>query len=276
MTKKTKHFYDDYDELFLEPTVKPLQKNLKQVKIKSDISKKRRVLITGSIILGLLLIASFSFLLMGRTGQTGIQDVTEVTEYPRPLQEAGVKATGEKDFSLPLAATFEKGIFTLNRGYQLEIKGDCDIELADTSMSVLPSDSDFPLSKRIADISFYDKRDYAGSGDLEFSEDLVATFAVYGDFNQRSNFFKTFQEESIGDVQAGYVLEYERDAFGDNVKISKYYLFPDGTGIKIERYRDYNDEDEKRIKSDISLQQLTTAYPNSMKSLAENVIFSQN
>ena len=156
-------------------------------------------------------------------------DYSASSEDVYPLKEAGLTTTGPVDLEKPLKVTIEQNKLLFNQGYQIEIIGDADIETSGgKNFLILPSTEEYPDTKYLGNISFYEKRDYYTSAGMYLSGNLVNSLSDYLDTSKE--FIKAYPIDKIADVQTGYILK-RNQGYTD---ISKYYLFKDGTGFELE------------------------------------------
>ncbi len=82
----------------------------------------------------------------------------------------------------------KKNKLLFNQGYQIEIIGDADIETSGGKRTflILPSTEEYPDTKYLGNISFYEKRDYYTSAGMYLSGNLVNSLSDYLDTSKKS------------------------------------------------------------------------------------------
>ncbi|MGL9913827.1 hypothetical protein IGI95_001196 [Enterococcus sp. DIV0784] len=236
---KQKNFYDTYDALFQKPkwsffpvtrtdTVKQLPNPNKKV-VKPQTKKKKKQKKNKKIIWIGIAVAIGFIVYIDLAEKDDYWDYSASSEDVYPLKEAGLTTTGPVDLEKPLKVTIEENKLLFNQGYQIEIIGDADIETSGgKNFLILPSTEEYPDTKYLGNISFYEKRDYYTSAGMYLSGNLVNSLSDYLDTSKE--FIKAYPIDKIADVQTGYILK-RNQGYTD---ISKYYLFKDGTGFELE------------------------------------------
>ncbi|MBV7389827.1 hypothetical protein [Enterococcus alishanensis] len=287
---KKKKFFDEYDELFVraeggdknslkpkkkvaesKPKIKPAlkpNKKAKSTKNRKKVSNKFKTIGIGIVCLVIFLgyygLKKIDSPLLG-------SDTSFESKSIKPLKIAGIKATEEIDYSLPLAVTEEENGFTFNRGYQLEIKGDWDNEDPEGDKAVLPSKEDYVYSKEVANLKFYDGRDFSRSAQIEISGNITKSFSSW--LSDRRDFTKVYPQEKIDGIMTGYIIEceyYENSSYGN---IYRYFVFPDGTGIQIRTSVGYDVKLD--LTPDSTFSEFKKVLAIDYKFLSEDFVFSK-
>lgn len=287
---KKKNFYDEYDELFvrgedksksslktkkrgteLKPKAMPKPKPKPKKKAKAKKNKLDNKLKTAIGVM-VCVIALVGYLGMKISESTWFDaNSSDEPKEVYALKDAGIKATSEIDYSLPLAVTVTEDGLTFNRGYQLEIKGDWDYEDPEQDKAVLPSKEEYVSSNTVANLKFYEGRDYSRFVTIKISGNLPNSYSNW--LNDRRDFFKAYPQEQIGDVMTGYVMEYNYYEDSPYGEICRYFVFPDGTGIEIRFSVDY--EIELDLTSDSNFSEFKRVLADDYRFLSEDFIFSK-
>lgn len=299
--EKKKQFYEEYDALFIKPkppkkkkrpflslwqrankapvlsTKKQAQQpskknsNLNRRTHTQTISKKWAIILPIGLFLMILVIvyASNHSEIFSDDYEDDYSDYVDVY----PLQEAGIKRTGTVDVSQPLVATLDDPTIYFNKGYKIEIKGDVDIEQHEEELSVLPTNGDYPSITSIASLSFYSGRDYLRSVNMSMSGNLAASISRYLQVSKGDDLFsKAYPQESLDDVQTGYVVNYEKESSYIYLSIQRYFMFPDGTGVWLETYSTSDQETE--LTPDDSFKEIKKAYREDFEFLEDNFLLT--
>lgn len=293
---KKKRFYDEYDALFTKPnarvkiqegsfatTVGKLKSELSSAAVakkgkpnrknRSVNKKNKRFVWTGIIVAAVLVMMG----IYGSTLPDDYDDEYDEDRYTdiRPLQDAGLKRTGTIDLSQPLVISVDEKTLHFNKGYSLEIKGDVDIENLTEELSVLPTDKEYPTVESIAWVKFYSGREYLRGANIGMSGNLIVSMYDYLDNREKATTFtKAYPVADIGDVQTGYVVDYDGDEEYVYVGIQRYFIFPDGTGIWLETNSDILDRIE--LHPDDSFETIKKAYSEDFKFLEDSFLFTQD
>lgn len=295
MSKKEKPFYATYDDLFSKPALfqkqerqmqhykkntakvqlnnqaKPSKKNQKRsTKKKKEEKAFSKTKLVGSVCI-LLVIAFFAI----KGGETNsILPTEHIDEYEEvyPLKEVVKDETLEKDFSKPLMLTINDHTIVTNRGYELEILGDSDIEIQKEELSILPTNSEYTGYTYAAYISFYNNRQFDRSVSVFLSGNsmngLNESF-----IKNKNSFSKAYLEDDIGDVKNGYVVTYEVGQYSKTT-IARFFIFPDGTGVWTSL--DIYDDKQPKLTSDNTLKELKEILNPVFTFMDENFVFKQS
>ncbi|MGX7149964.1 hypothetical protein [Enterococcus ureasiticus] len=292
MNKKDKNFYDTYDTLFSKPPFfKPKKENNMQnykkyiPKLKQEKLQKKKVLGKSSLsrskakpkknswkkklVVCVVLFLPIAFFVIKEKNLAPVlySEYLDVT----PLKEAGIKGTGDKDFSKPLMLNVDDHTILTNRGYELEVLGDSDLEIQKEELSVLPTNNEYADYFSTAYISFYSERRFQRSVSLRLSENVINSLTESFIKNKRS-FSKAYLEKEIGDVQNGYVVTYVKSPYPE-ITICRFFIFPDETGIWI----DLNslEDDHEELTEEKTLEEFKEILSDDFAFIEKNFVFKK-
>lgn len=268
MSKQKKTFHDEYDRLFIKPTLQKVKKtsaknNKRGYQHQKKVNQIGSWLIVFVVILFLLSLKPWKWLATSSGASGEYLDIY-------PLQDVNLKVTGEQNLTTPLVVTQESHTFLTSKGYQIEVTGDADFERGDSELSLLPTQEDYPDERTVATLSFYEGDYYQGSATITMSANLLKSTEFYLEKGNGS-FAKAYPQADLADdIQTGYILEYDVSDAYIFPDIYQYYLFSDGTGLRIEVTPD---EDEAKLTKASDLTAVKKAYPSAFTSLKENFRF---
>lgn len=250
---KKKNFDDEYNQLFMKPTRKKLISSKSFAgKILTRQPGDRRIKTSWVIILFL----STVILYFGRFYLLGLlQGNNEDSQEVYPLKEADIRQDGVIDLSKPLVATLDNHVMNFNRGYQLEILGEADIQRSSKELSVLPTKDEYVYDKEAADITFYKEQNLDRISEIAISGNLIKS-ETDSISNNETDFIKAYPQTNVRDIKQGYIVDYSKDSGIIFTTIKKYYIFSDGTGFTIELHSD----NEKKLNKKSSLKDVQQKY----------------
>lgn len=231
---KAEKFYDFFNELFDKPEVTSKEKNPKIETIK-------RSLIYGVIGVLILIAVVFSRKYNERTmttTETSVEmDGQFVDMYPLKINEITKAIESDIDKSKLLELELQDQILKTNRGYQLEVTGELkNMSREKNDWSRIPSLDNRDGNSVLFQIELKNRDEFVGLGAVEVYSNMVN--GVYQYKNAfKGEFFKSFPQGKVGDVQKGYILEYsifnitEEESNQAFTNLFGYYIFKDGTGI---------------------------------------------
>lgn len=260
---KKKNFDDEYNQLFSKPARRKLfNGNTFLGRIINRQPGDRRIKTSWVIIVFLFAI----ILYFGRFYFYGwMQGSNDKSQDVLPLKVADVRQNGAIDLSKPLVATLDNHVFKFNRGYQLAILGDSEIELNSKELSVLPTKDEFVYDKNVASITFNKNEVGEVDGELSISGNLIKSESDYVD-NSKTDFSKAYPQKDIDGIKQGYIINYSDDKGSIFTTIKQYYIFSDGTGITII----IDSNDEKEINDQTSLKDIKDKYSKDFNFLAKH------
>ena len=231
---KAEKFYDFFNELFDKPEVTSKEKNPKIETIK-------RSLIYGVIGVLILIAVVFSRKYNERTmttTETSVEmDGQFVDMYPLKINEITKAIESDIDKSKLLELELQDQILKTNRGYQLEVTGELkNMSREKNDWSRIPSLDNRDGNSVLFQIELKNRDEFVGLGAVEVYSNMVN--GVYQYKNAfKGEFFKSFPQGKVGDVQKGYILEHsifnitEEESNQAFTNLFGYYIFKDGTGI---------------------------------------------
>lgn len=156
------------------------------------------------------------------------REVPDVDHFA--LKAAGLKRTAAINATHNLVATFKDHTVSFSNGYALQVDASLKMNEFDRDHVVTPTTDSGSLDLTIADIEGNANNDYAET-DLRLYANLISDFNAYAPKN-RPNLVKVFNTATIGTTQTGYVFDVPNPKSDqDYAKLTRYFLFADGTGV---------------------------------------------
>lgn len=229
-------FHADYDDLF-----KP------RIPLKDRLSGDNRArLVTTGVIIGLLVLSPAILITASWTcqavkqhsGQT-MASASSVADPDReflvyPLRAAGVKVLNPSSSNQPLYTTIHDRTFVFSKGVTVTFPQNTKIfpdKHADGPITVLPKKSRENDTSEVADIAVK-KADGSPATTIttrlysNMLDDTVENLAL----KHKNNFCTAIVRPDINQIHNGYIVTSEDDM----VTLSRYFMFPDGTGLTLD------------------------------------------
>lgn len=286
MKKEQKKFYDAYDELFVIPKKEKKEtiRTQKLIKLLNDKLTVKKVLglaiVLGAIfgIKPLLSIISANF--GEEFGEENVDysqtDLVQNYQKIRPLDIDEIeKATKDDiDRSSPLHVELKDKELITNWGYKIELVGNTEVDgRGDREWYVLPDLNEFSEYKLMLEVNSYNGTRFSSSVSIYIYASMVSLEKGFPSPLGEHSFFKAYPLENIEDIQTGYLLDCTEGSPYVFTNVSKYYIFPDGTGIFIELHSD-NDAGEVLTK-DVTYKEFQEYYHNDIENLDKTYKFSK-
>ncbi|WP_461226274.1 hypothetical protein [Lacticaseibacillus suihuaensis] len=187
------------------------------------------------------------------------------------LKAAGLRRTAAIDQSRNLVAKRSGHTVAFSTGDQLTVNPSFNIEEYSRDHVVTPTRTPDSPDITVAGCSGRRDQTYV-QADLRLYANLIGDFNAYADA-ATPNLVKVFKTQTIGRVQTGYVFDVPGPKDDqDYARLTRYFLFPDGTGAVLKTLPDMTKRMKKLTKAS-SLKQFATACGASFTSLAEDYAF---
>lgn len=296
MVKKQKNFFDDYDSIFLEPREKAIkEKSVGQKKSSEAFYKESQKQKSSKIdvILRILVVAVVIFLLyfIGSSDNTEITEPKELAsseEYRQPpvrenveiypLKINSIRQASEVDKTKPIHALLDEETknIIVNGEYQFDILGRTEIHSETIKeWSVVPDLNDFPIDEYMLNVQVYKEDDTSEAISFYMYANVINGIHVNLEQNSGSK-VKVFERPDIDNIQNGYFLIHKVDVDGlskDN--IFRYYIFPDGTGIVVNKMASQEAEISSNNITSMTFELFEKAFQKDLDLMNETVPFSK-
>lgn len=276
MKRNKKKFYDSYDELFIKPKKETVKIKNGQIGNRNNLFKHTGILLSFiGVVVFLVWIGGSSKKVTKEEVAVSSYDDDLDFEIMYPLRIDGVTQakSDEIDKSKTLDLKLEGQTFISNRGYQLDMPGEVELDqLTEKEWSVVPELGEY--SDRVSNIyiRLYDKGVYVDDVNISIYANVIDGME-FG-LSQKS-FAKAFPEPPLNDVQKGYIIlhdcYYDYSTF-DN--LLKYYIFKDGSGIVI-KFSGNNQENNLIVEEDITSDEFKELYKSDIEFLENSIVFSE-
>ncbi|MCI1986625.1 MAG: hypothetical protein LKJ69_07260 [Lactobacillus sp.] len=273
-TAKKAAWYAEYDRLFVKP---PRPEN------PTPIGRRTVVII---ILFALMPVALFCWPLVRTTAyfirqaiivktSTDDDDTDESTDKVTyrdnfALKRAGVKRTAPIDSSRNLVLRVDDHTVSFSNGYQLVIAPSFHVEETASEHAVTPTTMPGNFERSVADFEA-DKADVQAN--LQLYANLIGDFNAYTDV-KTPNLVKVFPGAPIRTVQTGYVFvipgKHDRT---DYAELTRYFAFPDGTGVVLEAVPDITKR-MRTLSSSSDFAAFQAAFGRSFQSLDKDYTFT--
>ncbi|WP_125709720.1 hypothetical protein [Lacticaseibacillus porcinae] len=184
------------------------------------------------------------------------------------LKVAGLKRTAAVDKTRNLVATVKGHDVTFSNGYHLSVNSRFRVSETVNDHIVTPSVTADGYPHTIADFSGKKDHDYL-YGTLQLYGNLIGDFDADGDANAL-NLVKVFKQENIGSTQTGYVFDIPNPKESRSyVRLTRYFLFADGTGVIVKSMPDFNSS-SKKLNQKSSFKAFQSSFQVDFDSLAQD------
>ncbi|MEG0733020.1 MAG: hypothetical protein RR470_11525, partial [Vagococcus sp.] len=241
--------------------------------------------LTAKKVLGLVIVLGAIFgikpllsIISANFGEEMVEDRETILDEEylqvKPLEIAEIEKATEKDIdkTKPLHVELKNKQLLTNRGYKIDLVGNTEIDgRGDREWSVLPDLNEYSEYKLILNVNSYEGNRFLSSSSIFIYASMVSFERGVPAGNH--SFFKAFPLKTKEDIQTGYLLDCVEASPYVFTNISKYYIFPDGTGIFIELHSD-NDAGEVLTK-DVTYKEFQEYYHNDIENLDKTYKFSK-
>lgn len=198
----------------------------------------------------------------------------EATKYidNYALKAAGLKRTAAIDSSRNLVAKVTGHTVSFSTGFQLTVPSSFNVEESSRDHVVTPTTEDNGIELRVADFDGKNGDTYLQTS-LQLYGNLIDDFDAYSEASAPT-LVKVFKTGNVGTAQTGYVFDIpDPKAERGYARLSRYFLFPDGTGVVLKSLPDITDGMNKLTKNS-SFAAFQATCGEDFKSLANDYTFT--
>lgn len=198
----------------------------------------------------------------------------EATKYidNYALKAAGLKRTVAIDSSRNLVAKVTGHTVSFSTGFQLTVPSSFTVEESARDHVVTPTKEDNGIELRVADFDGKTGDTYVQAS-LQLYGNLIDDFDAYSEASAPT-LVKVFKTGNVGTAQTGYVFDIpDPKAERGYARLSRYFLFADGTGVVLKSLPDITDGMNKLTKNS-SFAAFQATCGEDFKSLANDYTFT--
>ena len=165
-------------------------------------------------------------------------ELTEV--YPLKTKDIKQAEKSDIDKEKTLDLSLVNRYLEISNGYQIEITGEIEVSgQVKNAWSVTPDLENNEGSSDLLNVVLQKSGEYVGIGTLEVYSNMINGVNQYKSISS-GEFFKAFPQETIGEVQHGFILDYTVPEISKGNAplplkyLYGYYIFKNGAGILIQ------------------------------------------